>query len=220
MNFRFKLSRRLARMKLGAAIAATLVIGCSLSSSPVIFRIDGIRIAPGRVSLLPFQAAQLTVVVITSRGIDSSGGAVALQWSTTGGSIASSGILAGVHYITYTSPAQPGNYLFVVTTPTGTPADTARIAVTIAPVPVHAVTVTPATASRVLADTMTFSATLMDSTGSVVFGRAITWSLSDSSVATILPTGFVRAIAVGTTSIIATSEGHSGTATLTVKAGP
>ena len=211
---------KLARMKLGAVIAGALALACSLSSSPVIARVDGIQIAPGRVSLLPFQAAPLTVVVITSRGIDSSGGAVALQWSTTGGTIASGGILAGVHYITYTSPAQPGNYLFVVTTATGTPADTARIAVTSAPVPVHSVAVTPATASHVLGDTTTFSTTLMDSTGSVVFGRAITWSLSDSSVATILPTGFVRAIAVGTTSIIATSEGHSGTATLTVKAGP
>ena len=205
---------------LGAVIAGALALGCGISSSPVIARIDGIRIAPGRVSLLPFQAAQLTVVVITSRGIDSSGGAVALQWSTTGGTLAGNGILAGVHYVTYTSPAQPGNYLFVVTTPTGTPADTASIAVTATPVPVHSVTVTPATASRVLNDTTTFSATLMDSTGSVLFGRAISWSLSDSSVATILPTGFVRAIAVGTTTIMATSEGHSGTATLTVKAGP
>ena len=211
---------RLARMKLGAVIAGTLVLGCGLSSSPVIARVDGIRIAPGRVSLLPFQAAPLTVVVITSRGIDSSGGAVALQWSTTGGTIAQNGILAGVHYITYTSPAQPGNYLFVVTTATGTPADTASIAVTATPVPVHSAAVVPATASLVLGDTTTFSATLMDSTGSVVFGRAITWSSSDGGVATILPTGFVRAIAVGTTTITATSESHSGTATLTVKSGP
>src|SRR3989442_5543853 len=130
MNFRFKLSRRLARMKLGAVIAGTLVLGCSLSSSPVIARVDGIQIAPGRVSLLPFQAAPLTVVVITSRGIDSSGGAVALPWATNGGAISQNGILPGVHYITDTSPAQPGDHLFLVPPTTGPPPGTPTIAVT------------------------------------------------------------------------------------------
>jgi len=211
---------KLARIKLGAVIAGALVLGCGISSSPVVARVDGIRITPGSVSLLPFQAAQLTVVVITSRGIDSSGAAAALQWSTTGGTIANNGILAGVHYITYTSPAQPGNYLFVVTTPTGTPADTADIAVTATPVPVNRVTVTPATASLVLGDTTRFSATLTDANGSVLFGRAITWSASDSNVATVFVTGYVHAIGVGSSTIMATSEGHSGTAVLTVKAGP
>src|SRR2546427_9224091 len=128
---------RLARMKLGAVIAGTLVLGCGLSSSPVIARVDGIRIAPGRVSLLPFQAAPLTVVVITSRGIDSSGGAGGLQWAANGGAVAQNGILPRGPHITDTTPAQPGNYLFVVTTATRTPPDTPRIPVTANPVPVH-----------------------------------------------------------------------------------
>jgi hypothetical protein len=166
------------------------------------------------------QAADLRIVVITSRGIDSTGAAAALQWSTTGGTIANGGILAGVHYVTYTSPSQPGTYLFVVTTNTGTPADTANIAVTATPVPVNTVTVTPATARLVLGDTTRFSATLTDANGSVLFGRAITWSSSDSSVATVFVTGYVRAIGVGTSTIMATSEGHSGTAALTVTSAP
>ena len=216
MNFKFKLSRRLARMKLGAVIAGTLLLGCSLSSSPVIARVEGIQIRPGRVSLLPFQAAPLTVVVITSRGIDSSGAAAALVWSTTGGTIINNGILAGVRYITYTSPAQPGNYLFVVTTPTGTPADTASFTVTTTPVPVNKVAVTPATVSLALGDTTRLYATLTDSTGSTVFGRAITWSSSAPTVAMAFDIGFIRATAVGTATITATSEGYSGTAVVTV----
>src|SRR3989442_4459758 len=121
MNFRFKLSRRLARMKLGAVIAGTLVLGCSLSSSPVIARVDGIQIAPGRVSLLPFQAAPLTVVVITSRGIDSSGGAGAPQWSATRGAGAPNSLLPRGPYITYTSPPPPGQHPFVCPTTTRPP---------------------------------------------------------------------------------------------------
>src|SRR5438105_10340610 len=184
---------KLARIKLGAVIAGTLALGCNLSSSPVVVRIDGIRIAPARLSLLPFQAAGLTIDVITSR--DGTDPTSSLQWSTTGGTIVNNGKIAGVLHATYTSPAQPGNYLLIVTTITHTPADTAKIAVTVTPVPVNAVTVTPAAVSLVVGDTTTLSATLTDSTGSALFGRAIEWSSSDPTVATVLVTGFVRAIA-------------------------
>jgi len=209
---------KLARIRLGAVTAGTLLLGCNLSSSPEVVRIDGIQIAPARLSLLPFQAAGLTIDVITSRGgVDPTS---SLQWSTTGGTITNNGTIAGLLHVTYTSPAQPGNYLFIVTTVTHTPADTAKIAVTITPVPVNAVTVTPGTVSLVLGDTTSLSATLTDSTGSVLVGRAITWSSSDPTVATVLATGFVRAVGAGTATITATSEGHSGTAAVTVKAGP
>src|SRR5207237_7782565 len=141
MSFRFTL-------RLGAVIAGTLVLGCNLSSSPVVVRIDGIRIAPDRLSLLPYQAAGLTIDVITSR--DGGDATSLLQWSTTGGTIVNNGKIAGVLHATYTSPAQPGNYLLIVTTVTHTPADTAKIAVTVTPVPVNAVTVTPAAVSLVV----------------------------------------------------------------------
>ena len=209
---------KLARIRLGAVTAGTLLLGCNLSSSPEVVRIDGIQIAPARLSLLPFQAAGLTIDVITSRGgVDPTS---SLQWSTTGGTITNNGTSAGLLHVTYTSPSQPGNYLFIVTTVTHTPADTAKIAVTITPVPVNAVTVTPGTVSLVLGDTTSLSATLTDSTGSVLVGRAITWSSNDPTVATVLATGFVRAVGAGTATITATSEGHSGTAAVTVKAGP
>ena len=51
-------------LRLGAVIAGTLVLGCNLSSSPVVVRIDGIRIAPDRLSLLPYQAAGVTIDLI------------------------------------------------------------------------------------------------------------------------------------------------------------
>src|SRR5436309_11806991 len=76
---------------LGAVIAGTLALGCSISSSPVIARVESIQITPNRISLVPLQAANLNVMVITSRGVDSSGAAAVLQWSATGGTIANGG---------------------------------------------------------------------------------------------------------------------------------
>jgi len=162
------------------------------------------------------QAADLNVMVLTSRGVDSSGAAAVLQWSATGGTIANGGIFSGVYHITYTSPAQPGTYQFTVTTSTGSPTATANIAVTSTPPPISTVTVTPGNVSLALNDTTRFHATLTADDGGVIFGRAITWSASDSTVVLVFAEGFVRATAVGTTTITATSEGHSGSATLTV----
>jgi len=216
MNFRFKLSRRLARIKLGAIIAAAFVLGCGLTSSgPTVDRIDNINIIPGRVTLLPFQAAPLTLVVTTSHGDPASPSS--LTWSATGGTIVNNGLFGGVVHITYTAPAQPGNYAIIVTTVTGTPSASASMAVTAAAVPVNAVSVSPANFSLALADTTTLSATLADSTGAVIFGRAIDWTTSDAGVTTVLATGFVRAINAGTATITATSEGHSGSAVVTVR---
>src|SRR6266513_5286052 len=53
MNFRFKLSRRLARTKVGVA-AGMLVLGCKIPSSPIVVRVDAIQVAPARLSLVPF----------------------------------------------------------------------------------------------------------------------------------------------------------------------
>jgi hypothetical protein len=204
-------------LKLGALIAAALAGACGLAASgPEVSRIERIDITPARVSLLPFQAADLTLVVTLSRG--DSGALATLQWSTTGGVITNNYIINGVRHVTYQSPAQAGNYLFIVTTVTGWPADTARIAVATTPVPVHTVTITPATVNLVAADTTTLRVALTDSTGSALFGRLIEWTTSDAGVATVLATGLVRGIAAGTATITATSEGHSGTAVVTVVA--
>ncbi len=205
---------RLARITRGAAVAGMLAVGCKVPGSPVIARIEAIQVAPTRLSLLPFQAAPLTINVYTGQsGVDATS---LLQWSTTGGSIVNNGTIDGVVHITYTSPSQPGNYLLIVTTALATPADTAAVTVTATPVPVNTVVVTPGSASLVVGDTTRFSTTLTDSTGSMLYGRPITWSLSDSTVATIAMTGYVQAIAAGTTTVIATCEGRTGTAVVTV----
>jgi hypothetical protein len=93
-------------------------------------------------------------------------------------------------------------------------ADTSTL--TIVRRPVETVTVTPNPASVAVNDTIQLTATLRAANGTVVTGRAVTWSSSDTTLATVSQTGKVAGkapTALGTAVIItATSEGKSGTA--------
>jgi len=50
----------------------------------------------------------------------------------------------------------------------------------------------------------------------VLTGRVLTWSSSNTSVATVSPAGVVRGVASGEVTITAMSEGISGTAKVSV----
>ena len=81
----------------------------------------------------------------------------------------------------------------------------------------------------VVADRATFSvgdsagatATLRDDDGNVAFGRAVTWIVSDRSIVVIEVaaghSAVLRGRAAGTAIITASSEGKSGSATVTVQ---
>jgi uncharacterized protein YjdB len=82
--------------------------------------------------------------------------------------------------------------------------------------PVASVTVAPASATVSVGSTQQLTATTRDAGGNVLTGRAVTWSSSNTSVATVSASGLVTAQAGGTATITATSEGKSGTASITV----
>ena len=85
-----------------------------------------------------------------------------------------------------------------------------------APTPVARVTVTLAIASLTTGLTTQATAVIADSLGTALTGRAVTWSTSVATVATVSSSGLVTAVALGTANITATSEGKSGFATVTV----
>ena len=98
---------------------------------------------------------------------------------------------------------------------------TSSITVTLAPV--NTVTVTPPTASLVLGVTPTqqLTAVLKDVNLNVLSGRLVTWSSSAPTVATVDANGLVTAVtAGGPVTITATSEGKSGTSSITVTLAP
>ena len=88
------------------------------------------------------------------------------------------------------------------------------------PAPVASVTVTLAASSRTPGQTTQATATLRDANNNVLTGRSIIWSSDNPGVATVTPSGLVTAIAVGSAAIIASCEGQTGNATLTVTVVP
>jgi len=91
--------------------------------------------------------------------------------------------------------------------------------ITVNPVPVNAVTVSPTSVSLAPGGTQQLSAVTKDASGNVLTGRTITWSSDNSAVATVSTTGLVTGVAAGgPVTITATSEGKNGTSSITVTA--
>jgi alpha-tubulin suppressor-like RCC1 family protein len=84
---------------------------------------------------------------------------------------------------------------------------------------VASVAVTPGTASVPVGATTTLTATPRDASNTALTGRSITWSTNAAAVATVA-NGVVTAVSAGSAVITATSEGKSGTATITVTPPP
>ena len=91
-------------------------------------------------------------------------------------------------------------------------------AVTVTTVPVATVSVTPASLSLTAGQTGQLTATPRDSAGNALPGRVVTWVSSNTVVATVSGSGLVTAKAAGSATITATSEGQSGSATVTTTA--
>jgi len=81
------------------------------------------------------------------------------------------------------------------------------------------VTVDPGTAALAPLGTQLLTATPRDAQGNPLTGRAVVWTTSAQAVATVSNSGLVTAAAAGSATITATSEGKSGTATITVATG-
>src|SRR5207302_10574223 len=108
-----------------------------------------------------------------------------------------SGIALGTATITATSEGQTGT-----------------ATVTVSDVPVASVVVAPSAANILVGNTVQLTATAQDAAGAVLNGRAITWSTSNPSVATVSSNGVATAVAAGTATITATGEGKSASATV------
>jgi len=87
-----------------------------------------------------------------------------------------------------------------------------------APTPVASLAVAISPAAVVTGQTAQATATLKDSVGNVLSGRAVTWESSNTSVATVGATGSVQAVGSGSSMIKASSEGKSASSAFSVSA--
>lgn len=84
---------------------------------------------------------------------------------------------------------------------------------------VATVTVTPGSASGTVGQTGQFSAVAKDASGNVLTGKTITWSSTNAAIATVDQSGLATAIGPGSAAIVATVQGKTGQAAITVTGG-
>jgi uncharacterized protein YjdB len=168
--------------------------------------IASVTVSPATANVVVGQTTQLTA---TPK--DASGAALpsrVVTWASTNSAVATvngsglvTAVAAGTATMTATSEGQSGT-----------------AAITVAVAPVATVAVNPATASIGVAQMVQLTATQKDASGTLLSGRVVTWSSSAPAAATVSGTGLVTAVAAGSATITATSEGKSGTAGITVSA--
>ncbi len=82
---------------------------------------------------------------------------------------------------------------------------------------VASVVVTPGNATLVsLGETAQLTASARDGSGNTISGKTFTWSSSDASIATVNTSGLVTSVANGSVTITATTDGISGSGSVTV----
>jgi trimeric autotransporter adhesin len=166
--------------------------------------VASVSVSPSNPTVTLGRSVTLTAQALASNGQVLAGRTV--SWSSSAPNIAtvtSSGVVGGVGVGSAVIFASIDGVLGHTT-------------VTVVPVPVASVTVSPSTAGVTVGTTTQLTATLKDASGLTLTGRVVGWSSSATAVATVSPTGLVTGVSAGTATITATSEGRTGTATVTV----
>ncbi|HET7623398.1 MAG TPA: Ig-like domain-containing protein, partial [Gemmatimonadaceae bacterium] len=177
-----------------ASITVTLPPVASVSVSP-----SSAGVNVGKSATLSATTLDANGKTLTGRTITWSSGKSSVATVTSSGAV--TGVAVGSAWIYAASEGER---------------DSAAISVTLPAV--ASVGVSPSSVSLVAGDTKTLFATLKDASGTTLTGRTITWISSDKSVATVSSSGLVTAVAAGTATVTATSEGKSGTSSITVTA--
>ncbi len=199
------------RHRLGWILLAGIVVGCGgaagtdSTAPPQSAAVSSVSVT-GAAALEVGETTQLNAVLKDASG-NALGGRTVL-WSTSSSTIASvsetglvTAVAPGSVTITASADGKSGTALLGITT------------VAVASVEVSLVSST-IDAGR----TTEVGAVLKGSRAQVLTGRTIAWSSTAQGVATVSSGGIVTGAAAGTTNIVATVEGKSGSAPLTVTA--
>src|SRR6266849_2368281 len=216
MTFKHKLSRRLALLFSATAVVALAMDACEIpvATTPPA-DVAQLIISPKTATVQPNQDLMLTAVAFTAQGDTAQ---ASVSWSATGGTVSDTSTNGRRHYGHWKN-ASCGNFKVAATSHPGGKSDTASVTVT-CPTPVASVSVSPPAASVLVSATVQLTATPKDANGTPLSGRTVTWASSNTSVATVNGSGLVTGAAAGSATITATSEGQSGSATVTVQALP
>jgi hypothetical protein len=199
-----------------------LIIGLRPGRATIVAAVDGqrgegtitivpipvasVRIEPGPMTLVPGASQEVSATALDRRGLVLHGRPIA--WTSSDATIArvsATGVITAVAGGVATISADAdGVFSRVVVTVTTTEGRVTRIAVA------------PTTAAMRVGDRLPFNFALSDSLGRDATGRVFRWSVSDTSVISVSDNGLVLAHAPGTATVRVSSEGMTGTASVTV----
>lgn len=171
----------------------------------VVTPVARLTVDPQTLMVLPGKTIQLGV-----RGEDAAGQPIqtrAISWTSSDESIATistTGLLTGL---------RPGN-----ATATATVTRKSATAPIFVLAPVAALHVAPSTVTLHPQDTLQLTATITDALGHPLEGRSVAWSVSNGDIATVSPSGLLRALRNGQGFVIADADGQRDSAGLVVRA--
>jgi len=204
-------SGRVSGVAPGAATVTAASEGQSgaMAITVTVVPVATVAVSPTSASVTIGQTVQLTATPKDANGNPLPGRTV--TWATSNAAVAAvngSGLVSGgatgtATIITASSEGRNGTATITVTN-----------------VPVATVSVSPATASLQVGQTVQLTASPKDAGGNPLAGRVVTWTSSAPGVASVNGSGRVTGVAAGSATITATSEGQSGTAAVTVTTPP
>ena len=202
----WRLTATSPRSSAGSATITATTSGKSGTAAVTVsdFAVGSVDVQPQGPSISQNASQQLTATVRDATGVIVTNRLV--TWSTNNSGIATvttTGLVTGQN---------PGDAIITATSEGKSGSTT----VTVLRVPVVTVLVQPTSASVQVTKTTTLTASARDGSNIPLGGRTFTWGTSNAAVATVSAAGVVTGVAVGTVTITATSEGKSGTATITV----
>lgn len=195
-------------LALGEAKIAVSALGRSATATITVTARDvaTVVVAPATVSMrvgasTPLQATTLDADggSLTGRVVTWSSSNTAVATVSSAGSV--TGVSPGATTITALSEGRSG-----------------QAAVTVTLAPVQTIVVSPSVDTLGVGTERLHGAVLRDAAGVVLSGRALSWSSSNVTIASVSSIGNVIGVAPGTTTISASSEGRTGTATVVVLA--
>lgn len=189
------------------ALSMLLVLGCAEPTVRDAF-IDAVDVSPASLTLRAGATVALAV-----RVRDANGNSVLvspLAWSTSDASVATVSATGVV------SAAAPGTARIAVSA-RGVSATTT---VTVTERLVALLTMTPAIAAVRVGGSVQIRAQPLDAENVALVGRRITWSSSDATSARVDAEGIVTGVAPGAVTIVATCEGRSAQAAVTITLPP
>jgi len=201
----------------GAASIGAAANGKTGSASIVVnaTRVASVTLTPPGITLAVGDSAFVVATVRDARGRELAGKTV--TWQTSDGSVVG-GITNGNQATIYGVGGGTAAVSAIVDSVTGTSAITV---VEAPPKPVATVTIAPASLSLGVGQTAPMAATLRAADGSIITGRAVTWTTDNLSVingSTAGPVLSVVGLASGSAQVFAQAESAIGVAVVTVTA--